>query len=206
MWHMNVDFDLLDRWRAGSSDAGNELFERRFASICRFFENKLSGDVEELVQATFLACVESSANFRKQSSFRTFLFSIARYQLYRYLRRRKGHGELDFNVTSLADLNTSPRSKLARNQEHELLLRALCLLPLEQQLLLELFYWEDMDSAALAQVFDIAEVTVRTRLFRARQVLREQMTALASNPESVSPEHAENFDEWARSLRNEQDG
>lgn len=197
---MATDLDLLERWRAGDRDAGNELFERHFDSICRFFENKLSGDVEELVQATFLACVDSRDQFRGQSSFRTYLFSIARHQLYRYFNRRQRDGQaLDFGVTSLVDMNTSPRSQVARGEQHRLLLSALCTLPLEQQLLLELHYWEGMEAAELAEIFAVNQTTVRTRLFRARQALRGQMARMADSP-AVTGMSVQDFDSWARKL------
>lgn len=203
---MATDLELLERWRAGDREAGNELFERHFDSICRFFENKIAGDVEELVQATFLACVDNRDQFRGQSSFRTYLFSIARYQLYGYFRRNRRDGRaLDFGVTSLADMGASPRSRVARDEQHRLLLGALCALPLEQQVLLELHYWQGMDMAALAEVFAINQATVRTRLFRARQALREQMAGMAGSPATMDMS-VEDFDAWARKLEGAQDG
>lgn len=201
---MATDQELLERWRAGDRDAGNELFERYFSSICRFFENKIQGDVEELVQATFMACVDNRDRFRGQSSFRTYLFSIARYQLYGYFRRNQRDGKaLDFGVTSLADLGASPRSEIARGEQHKLLLAALCSLSVEQQLLLELHYWEGMDMAELAEVFDIAQTTVRTRLFRARQALHERMASLSDTPGTLDMS-VEDLDAWARGLRDKQ--
>ncbi len=198
---MVTDFELLDRWREGDRRAGNDLFDRYFRDICRFFENKVRHDTEELVQSTFLGCVQSRDRFRKQCSFRTFLFSIARRQLYKYLRQSQRQGAaLDFGVSSVIDLNTGPVSYAARNQEHGMLLRALCSLPMEQQLLLELYYWEDMDNADLAAIFDIAPTTVRTRLFRARASLRERMDKLSAESGAATLSE-ESFDSWARSLR-----
>ena len=199
---MATDLELLERWRAGDRDAGNQLFERHFSSICRFFENKIQGDVEELVQSTFLACVNNRDSFQNKSSFRTYLFSIARYQLYGYYRGKKRDGDaLDFGVTSLVDLGTGPRSRLARGEDQELLLNALCALPLEQQVLLELFYWENMEASELAGVFDVAPATVRTRLFRARHALRDAMAELTKKSRSSLDVSVENLDEWARRLR-----
>jgi RNA polymerase sigma-70 factor (ECF subfamily) len=198
---VDPDLELLDRWCAGDRNAGNQLFQRHFNSVCRFFENKLDRDVDELVQATFLACVRSREQFRKQCSFRTYLFTIARHELYAYLRRRRrDHQNLDFGVTSIADLNPSPRSRLDRDQQHELLLRALRTLPVDQQVLIELHYWEDMTPVELAEVFDVAGPTARTRLFRARQALRERMEEMAGEPASIY-ETVDDLDAWARSLR-----
>lgn len=199
---MASDLDLLDAWCAGEKSAGNQLFQRHFDSIYSFFENKIQDDVDELVQATFLACVRSRDTFRRQCTFRTYIFTIARNELYRYLRRRKPAGRaLDFGVTSLADLQTTPGTRVARHEDHERLLRALRTLPLEQQLLLELHYWEGMSAGELAEVFDIAQATARTRLFRARNSLRDCMEKLSDSPRATTMT-IEDLDEWARSLRN----
>jgi len=195
------DLDLLERWQAGDQAAGNDLCRRHFASVYRFFENKLQGEVDELVQATFLACLHSRDNFRKQCSFRTFLFSIARHQLYGHFRKKKrDRDKLDFDEVSVIDLGTTPTGRMARDQDRERLLAALRTLPVETQVMLELHYWEEMTLVELAEVFDINEVTARTRLFRARKSLREVMETLAEKP---SPIHAsvDNLDAWARSLR-----
>jgi RNA polymerase sigma factor (sigma-70 family) len=198
---MDPDLELLDRWCAGDRQAGNELFQRHFDSVCRFFQNKLDRDFDELVQTTFLACVRSREQFRRQSSFRTYLFTIARNELYGYLRRRRrDQPNVDFGVTSIADLEPTARSLIDRNREHELLLRALRALPVEQQVLLELHYWEEMSPTELAEVLEIPAVTARTRLFRARQALRERMEALADSPASVH-RSIEDLDAWARAVR-----
>ncbi|ACY16629.1 RNA polymerase sigma factor [Haliangium ochraceum] len=195
---MSSDLELLERWRAGKREAGNELFERHFTSIYRFFQNKVAGDVEELVQATFLACVDSRDKFRGQSSFRTYLFSIARFQLYGHYRRNQRDGDaLDFGVTSVMDMGASPRSEVARGRRQQRLLSALCGLPLEQQVLLELHYWEGMGMDELAEVFGVERPTVRTRLFRARQALRDRMVALEDSP-VPSDMSVEDFHAWAR--------
>jgi len=198
---MDPDLELLDRWCAGDRRAGNELFQRHFDSVCRFFHNKLDRDFDELVQATFLACVRSREQFRRQCSFRTYLFSIARNELYAHLRRRRRDAHhLDFEVTSFADLEPTARSLIDRNREHESLLRALRALPAEQQVLLELHYWEDLSPSELAEVLDIPAATARTRLFRARQALREKMETLAGEPVSMQ-RSVEDLDAWARAVR-----
>lgn len=196
---MERDLELLDRWCAGDRAAGNELFQRYFDDIYRFFENKVSGEVEDLVQETFLACVRRREEFRRQSSFRTFVFAVARFELYAYWRRRARGGQaLDFSEISVAELITTPATRLAREQDRERMLQALRSLPLDQQLLLELHYWEQLDSEQLAEVFDVAPNTTRTRLFRARSALRERMEQLDGAKTQAS---AAGFDEWARALR-----
>ena len=165
---------LLDRWREGDRQAGNELFQRHFESINRFFENKVPEEVDELVQATFFALTKHRDQFRKQSSFRTYLFTIARNELYRHLRSRYKR-ELDFGASSLLDLATTPTGRIAKHQRKHRLVDALRSLPLEQQLLIELHYWEGIGFEDLASMFEVSRTTIRTRLFRARKRLRAQM-------------------------------
>lgn len=180
------DLTLFDRWRDGDATAGHTLFERHFDSVYRFFENKLDGDVDELVQATFLACVRARDQFEKRSSFRTYLFTIARHELYRALReRRRDLERLDFDASSIVDLVPSMRTKLVDNQEQARLLAGLRLLPVAQQTLLELHYWEELPAADLADVFEVDATTIRTRLHRARQALRESLDTLGSGPATV---------------------
>ena len=198
---MTSDFELLDRWRAGDTQAGNQLVRRHFDSVCRFFQTKTQGDIDELVQATFLACTRALKQFAKRSSFRTYLYTIARHELYRHWRKQRRDGEaLDFGATSLVDLVTSPSGKVAKGQRHKLLLQALRELPLEQQVLLELHYWEDMDIGELSEVFDIATGAMRGRLFRARKGLRERMERLEEDP-AAGGKSIEDFEAWARSMR-----
>ena len=195
------DLDLLDRWRAGDVTAGNALFRRHFESLYRFFDRKVDGEVDELVQETFLGCVRGRDSFRKESSFRTYLFGVARYTLYGYWRRRARDGlPLQFEEVSVASLSTSVGTRLARREDQAQLLRALRELPVEQQLLLELHYWEGLDSSQLAEVFGVEEATTRSRLFRARQSLRAH---LAREPSAPQPPGDDGFDVWARSLRAE---
>jgi RNA polymerase sigma factor (sigma-70 family) len=178
---MDGELQLLEAWRGGDDAAGAELFRRYFPPLRRFFRNKIvATDIEDVLQRVFLACVESRARFRGDASFRTYVFTIARHELYGYLRRRAHDlvaAGLDVTMTSIAQLGISPSSAIARGQAHAAVLAALQRLPIEQQVLLELKYWEGLAGAEIAAVMGIAEATVRTRLFRARQALREQIDA-----------------------------
>jgi RNA polymerase sigma-70 factor (ECF subfamily) len=172
---MESDFDLLDRWRAGENAAGEELFGRYFDSLCGFFATKCFSDADELVQRTLLATLRAKDQFRKQASFRTYVFTLARHELYHYLRQRRRDGVLDFSITSVAEIITTPASRLARDAERRQLLDVLRTLPVEQQTLLELHYWEELDTEALAEVFETTPGSIRVRLHRARRLLRDRL-------------------------------
>lgn len=200
---MDADYELLDRWRGGDKNAGHELFGRHFDSVYRFFASKCDAEVDELVQATFLACVRARDQFRKESSFRTYLFTIARHELYRALRERRRDGErLDFSSVSIAELASTPGTRMVRSEDHRRLLAALRSLPIEQQALLELHYWEELDMAALAEVFDAPAGTIRVRLHRARKALRDRMEETAAAPAEALAT-LEGLDTWARRVGGE---
>lgn len=172
---MDNDLALLDRWRTGDLKAGQDLFARHFGDVYRFLQHKVGGEADDLVQRTFAACVESRDTFRGHSSFRTYLFAIARNQLYSYLRSLPKAEHVDFEMTSIAQLVTSLVSQLGRLRQVEQLRLALAQLPAEQQLLLELHYWHELDAAGLAEVFETTPGNVRVRLLRARTALRDAM-------------------------------
>jgi RNA polymerase sigma factor (sigma-70 family) len=164
-----TDMALLNAWREGDKHAGNALLGRHFQSLLRFFEHKVGPDADELIQRTLLACAESYQRIRGESSFRTYLFTIARHELYRHFRQRSQLRErLDFSVTSLVDVRTSATGQLVRREREVALEHALEQLPLDDQILIELFYSEDLDSRQLAEVFGIEPSSVRARLHRAR--------------------------------------
>lgn len=194
------DLDLLGKWRAGDDASGQALFKRHFRKVYRFFETKFGSDVDELVQSTFLACVRAKNNFRGDSSFATYLFTIARHELYRVLsERRRDLDRLDFEVSSIAELAPTPRTRIAASEDRARLLRALRELPVEQQTLLELHYWEGLGANELAEIFEMVPVTIRSRLSRAREALREIMLADKDAPQNVTAT-LESLDAWARGL------
>lgn len=135
---MDDDLELLERWRTGDTPAGQALFARHFRSVYRFFEHKVGADADDMVQRTFAACVGARDRFRGEASFRTYLFAIARKQLYSFLRQQPKGKHVDFEVTSIADIVTSLVSRLGRVQQIEQVRHALSQLPADQQLLLEI--------------------------------------------------------------------
>jgi RNA polymerase sigma factor (sigma-70 family) len=193
---------LLDQWRAGDAVAGQTLFARHFESIYRFFCNKVGPEVDDLVQETFLGCVHSRDRFRGDSSFRTFLFAIARNQLLKYRDRwHKANGKETFEESRVMLLDSTPSKLALEHEEQELLLRALRRLPLDFQIALELFYWEGLRSKDIAAILQIPHGTARSRLRRAREILREHVDLLARTP-SLRESTTANFDRWLKSLRN----
>ncbi|MEM6992375.1 MAG: sigma-70 family RNA polymerase sigma factor [Myxococcota bacterium] len=195
------DFDLLDAWRDGDKSAGNELFARHFEPVCRFFRNKVADGVDDLIQRTFLACVESRDRFRKEASFRTYLFTLARNELYAHFKRTRRHVDrIDPLEQSVHDLGPTPTALVAKKKEQRILLEALRKIPVDHQITLELYYWEDMSAPQLARVLDVPEGTVRTRIRRAKSLVEAALQDLDAEPGQLASTLA-NMEQWARSLR-----
>jgi len=142
---MRDDLELVEAWRAGDRQAGGELFDRHFSSIRRFFRSKVGDDYEELVQRTFTRCVEGQARFRGEGKFRSYLFSIAANVLREHIRaHQRAHERFDPDVSSVVDLALpGPATAAGVRREQKVLLEALRRLPVNDQIVLELFYWEE---------------------------------------------------------------
>lgn len=181
------DLQLLRRWHDGEKAAGNDLFARHFPALRRFFRNKVGAeDAQDLIQRTLLETVRSAPTFRGDSSFRTFLFTIARRELCHHIRRKHrkmDQAEVDLTVSSVLDLGLSPSAFVTHQQAHERILAAMRCIPVDFQITLELHYWEQMDALEIAAVLGIAPTTVRTRLHRAREALRTRLTELDAGRE-----------------------
>lgn len=168
---------LLAMWRAGDKSAGGKLFERFYDALYRFFAAKVSGDVEDLIQQTVLACVEGRERIE---SFRAYLFGTARRILYKHF---EGRERFDALASSLEDLAPSPGRLVDGERGSRLLVAALRRIPLELQILLELSYREGLSQRELAEATGLTKGMVQTRIERARQLLRRELGALASGQE-----------------------
>jgi RNA polymerase sigma factor (sigma-70 family) len=195
------DFVLLDRWAAGDRDAGGALFERYFEPIHRFFAHKTSAAVADLVQDTFTACIAARDRFRRESSFRTFIFATARNVLFAHYRSRLRELERESVGDSLlADLDPSPSSIVAQRDEERLLLAALRRIPIDFQIALELYEWEELTAVEVAEVLGISEAALRSRVHRAKQQLREELRRIAAS-EEVLESTLSGLERWAAELR-----
>ncbi|MGH1342565.1 MAG: RNA polymerase sigma factor [Nannocystales bacterium] len=172
------DAELMEAWRGGDRDAGGLIIERYHRLLFRFFLNKASDAAEDLVQQTLTVCVERRDEVRDAASFRAYLLAVARSELVRHYRcTARRQARFDPLETSVEDLDPRPSTWVVRRQEQQLVQRALRRLPLDYQIALESYYWENATAPEIAHVLGIPEGTVRSRLRRGKEILREQMGA-----------------------------
>lgn len=197
---MTADRELLVAWAEGDVEAGNALFNRHFEPVYRFFRNKVGDAADDLVQVTFLSCLETRHRFRRDASFRTWLLSIARHKLYdRFREVDRDAKRFDPEVTSVEAWDASPSAVMADKAQKALLLAALRRIPINSQIALELYYVEGLRGPEIAEVLGIPEPTVRGRLKRGLEQLRQQLEGTVDAGESMRS--VEDLEGWAASLR-----
>jgi RNA polymerase sigma factor (sigma-70 family) len=198
---MPTDAELLASWQHGDRQAGKQLFERYFRVINRFFRSKVGDDAQDLVQKTFLGCLESVERYRGDTSFRSWLFAVAYKQLCKHYRAQVSERE-HFDIASLTahDFDSTPSRVLARRREEQRLLEALRRIPVELQVAVELRYWEQMSEAEIARTLGIPVGTLKSRFRRAKQLLADQIRAEAG-PSAEIDRTLDTLDDWAEQLR-----
>lgn len=196
---MVSDAELFDRWCGGDERSGAALFDRHFSPVARFFRNKVADEFEDLVQQTFTACLESRDRFRRESSFRTYLFAIANNVLRNHYRSRR-RDRIDLEEVSVHDLAPGPSTMMGKVREQQLLLESLRRIPLDLQVILELYYWEDMTAKAIGEIVGDSEYTVRNRLRRGKELLRRQMETIAGDVALLESTWG-GLERWAEELR-----
>lgn len=195
------DRDLLERWRGGDDRAGEALFERYYEHVSRFFANKVTADPADLIQETFIGCVRGRDRLREDASFRSYLFAIACNVLRNFYKsQRRDADRLDFGTVRAADLSPGPGTMIAGRKEQRLLLEALRSIPVEFQIVLELFYWEELTSAEIADIVGVPHGTLRTRIRRARQLLESELARLAQSEETLQST-VSGLEDWAAQIR-----
>lgn len=171
-----ADALLAVRCQLGERAAFDDLI-RRWAQPLRRYVVRVSGDdsaADELVQDIWLRVVQGIGRLKEPEKFRAWLFGIAHRRLMDRLRERYAAPETagDAALDAIAEDAPEPdRALVARD-----LARGLSGLPACERDVLSLFYLEELSLADVAQALSVPVGTVKSRLFRARQLLRNHLT------------------------------
>jgi RNA polymerase sigma-70 factor (ECF subfamily) len=185
---ISAEEDLADvnRVLAGEVEA--------FAGIVRRWQGPLvnmawrysrdRGRAEELAQEAFLRAWRGLAQWRRESSFSTWLFALAA-NVFR--------SELKRFPTVTVPLEDAPEPSgpalqhrfLQEKLRHEVLRRAVLALPHRYREPVVLFYFHEMDLAAAARTMNLPEGTMKARLSRARALLRRRFPQLETEHDEM---------------------
>lgn len=170
-----TDASLVDGFLAGDQTSFDQLVLRYQDSLHRFFRRSTDADAaEDLAQDAFLEVYRSLATWRRQSSFRTWLFGVARNVGHRHLRSRLDGLRANDSATrvdEIADTGRGPLQSLDDGDQSVALQNAIARLSWEQRVAIALRAWEGMSYDQIAIITGVPKGTVRSRLHSARQVL-----------------------------------
>jgi RNA polymerase sigma-70 factor (ECF subfamily) len=135
------------------------------------------GRAEEMAQEAFLRAWRGLAKWRGEGSFSTWLFALAG-NVYRSELKRFPVETLPLEAAPEAFGPASQHRELEERGRHETVRRAVLALPLRYREPVVLYYFHEMDVAAVAATMGLPEGTLKARLARARALLRERFPQL----------------------------
>lgn len=186
--------DLHERVRAGDQNALEQLFAENIETISKM-ASSLAGtrhDIEDMIQEALLRAVRSIKNFRWESSFSTWLYSILLNVRRDFLRNADSARIISYDqlaeeggemLQEACSPVGQPEKEAILREERETLARAIMALP---RLDSSVFWMREVLHLSYAEIADTlgcSVESVRSRLWRTRRRLRESIALLI-------PEHA----------------
>ena len=181
------DLALMDRALAGDAQAFDDLVRRH---ECRVYRTALAltnnrEDAEEALQDTFLGVYQHLGEFRRDSRFTTWLTRIAINAALHKIRRRREVISLDdpdvheseFKPENVESWREDPERLYAAAEIKRLIEEAIAALPPDYRVVFVLRDVSEMDTVEAAEVLGLTIAALKSRLLRARLMMRETLAA-----------------------------
>jgi RNA polymerase sigma-70 factor (ECF subfamily) len=185
----DIDPALVARAQAGDDDAIRALIERLhrpvLATVHRFLGSRFRADVEDVAQEIFLKVFRAIERFdpARGVKFTTWVYTFVRNHCFDVLKRRRlltvplAGGDADDRPIDPADEHSPEGPREISNQElGQQIEQALDALGPDQRLAFVLREYEGLDYARIAEITEVSEGTVKSRIHRAKEALRKQLT------------------------------
>ena len=185
-----IDSQLVARAQQGDKQAFNLLVEKYQRKLTRLLSRFIrdQAEVEDVTQEAFIKAYRALPAFRGDSAFYTWLYRIGINTAKNYLmamgRRAPTSTEVEAEDAEgfeegeqLRDINT-PESVLLSNEIAETVNSTIEQLPEELRRAIQMREIEGMSYEDIAQAMDCPIGTVRSRIFRAREAIAEQLRPL----------------------------
>jgi RNA polymerase sigma-70 factor (ECF subfamily) len=183
------DNELVEVARSGDAAVFRTIMQRHNRRLYRVARGILGDDVdtEDVVQETYVKAFENLAGFRGESSLATWLTRIAINEALGRKRKRRPtadlrkvdmldeQGEVRVLIFPGTRIDSNPESEASRGEIRRLLERAVDDLPDSFRIVFVMREIEQMNVEETASQLDIPPETVKTRLHRARRMLREAL-------------------------------
>ncbi|MCH9685095.1 MAG: sigma-70 family RNA polymerase sigma factor [Deltaproteobacteria bacterium] len=206
----------LQRWHDGDVAAGSEVIDEVFPRMARFFRNKVTRvpDDDDLTQKTMLALARARPR-SPRGSFWGLVYGIANNVLREYVRdkHKRVREQADFATVCTHDLDRRSVSSVAvRSRELRAFVEGLRRLPVADQVLLELRYFEGLGAREIAEVLDMPQGSVHRKVQsgveRLRTIVAEQLDATGAGSgqagaeaTEAEPPSAQALQAWAKAVR-----
>jgi RNA polymerase sigma factor (sigma-70 family) len=175
------DIELIEQTLAGNQAAYADLIKRHqrfvFTLAMRFSKNR--EDAEEIAQDCFVKAYRSLSNFQRQSKFSTWLYSIVYTTAMTALRKKRVDTDsIDDEDTYIqlenhsSGFDTNSVENMSRSYY---LNQAIAQLLPDDAAIISLFYMGEQSLEEISQALGIEANTVKVKLFRARQRLKEKL-------------------------------
>lgn len=179
------DEELMLRVRDGVGEMLGVLFDRYHSPLYNFY-CKLTGDrtlSEDLVQEVFFRILKYRQTYRPGTPFRAWVYQIARNARVDHFRKQKPEVEWEVEMSPAVEPTDSAQQK----QEAELLHRALLELSEEKREVLVLSRFQELKYEEIARLMGCEVNTVKVRVHRALQELRQIFARLTETSGIPSP-------------------
>jgi RNA polymerase sigma factor (sigma-70 family) len=175
------DIELIEQTLAGNQAAYADLIKRHqrfvFTLAMRFSKNR--EDAEEIAQDCFIKAYRSLSNFQRQSKFSTWLYSIVYTTAMTFLRKKRVDTDSIDDENTYIQLENRPSGFDTNSVENKsrsyYLNQAIAQLMPDDAAIITLFYMGEQSLEEIGQALGIEANTVKVKLFRARQRLKEKL-------------------------------
>ena len=175
------DNELIEQTLAGNQAAYADLVKRhqRFVFTLAMRFAKVREDAEEIAQDCFIKAYRSLASFQGQSKFSTWLYSIVYTTAMTFLRKKRVDTDSIDDDNTIIQLENRPSGYDVNNVENKsrsfYLNQAIDQLLPDDAAIITMFYKGEQSLEEIAQALGMEANTVKVKLFRARQRLKEKL-------------------------------
>jgi len=170
---------LLNKIRSGDKTAYMELIQPYTERLLRkaIAMTKNEDDAEDVLQDALVSGYRSIGNFRADSGVYTWLYRIVINKSKDLLLKTKNRGEKPISEGEylILDERMGYEKKLELNDESDYLIKKINLLDDVFKQVIELRYFEEMSYAEIASVLECNIGTVKSRLFKAKEILKHMI-------------------------------
>ena len=181
------DAELVRETLCGKTAAYNGLvlkYQRQVYNLAYRMVGNVD-DAGDLVQETFIRAYNALSKFRQDASFLTWLYKITSNLCIDHLRARKTKTSLSLDVEleegrePAADIRSNgPEETALREATQEIVQKEISILPDKYRVALVMRHLQDMSVEEISDALDLPAGTVKTHLFRAREMLRGRLRSV----------------------------